>query len=80
MRTSQITAFAITAFISFTSQAQNPVSPGDWDNIRVGRLSIDQGLSQVTVLAILQDRRGFIWLGTQNGLNRYDGYGMTVFT
>lgn len=53
MRTSQITAFAITAFISFTSQAQNPVSPGDWDNIRVGRLSIDQGLSQVTVLAIL---------------------------
>ncbi|MBL7792118.1 MAG: response regulator [Saprospiraceae bacterium] len=80
MRTSQIAAFAIAAFISFTSQAQNPVSPGDWDNIRVDRLSIDQGLSQVTVLAILQDRRGFIWMGTQNGLNRYDGYGMTVFT
>lgn len=80
MRTSLFTIIAITAFFSCTIQAQNSISPGDWDDIRVDRLSIDQGLSQVTVLAILQDRRGFIWMGTQNGLNRYDGYGMTVFT
>ncbi|TWX59510.1 ligand-binding sensor domain-containing protein [Colwellia hornerae] len=32
------------------------------------------GLSQVTVLAIAQDQLGFMWFGTQGGLNRYDGY------
>ncbi|NQZ21181.1 MAG: PAS domain-containing protein [Colwellia sp.] len=32
------------------------------------------GLSQVTVLAMAQDQLGFIWVGTQGGLNRYDGY------
>lgn len=36
-------------------------------------LSTAQGLSQVTVTAVLQDSQGFIWLATENGLNRYDG-------
>ncbi len=47
--------------------------------MRFERLSIDQGLSQNTVTAILQDRTGFLWLGTQDGLNRYDGYGFEVY-
>jgi len=33
-----------------------------------------QGLSQVTVVAIEQDQLGFVWFGTQGGLNRFDGY------
>ncbi len=37
------------------------------------RLSTEQGLSQNFVGAILQDTRGFMWFGTQEGLNRYDG-------
>ncbi|MCB0250761.1 MAG: hypothetical protein KDI07_19460 [Anaerolineae bacterium] len=36
-------------------------------------LSPEDGLSDSTTLAIAQDDQGFIWLGTQNGLNRYDG-------
>lgn len=36
-------------------------------------LSTPQGLSQVTVNAVLQDTQGFLWLATENGLNRYDG-------
>ncbi len=42
-------------------------------------LDIDHGLSQNTVLAILQDSKGFMWFGTKDGLNRYDGTGFRVF-
>lgn len=38
-----------------------------------------QGLSQSNVLCILQDSRGFMWFGTREGLNKYDGYKFTVF-
>lgn len=42
-------------------------------------LSVNDGLSQSTVLAIAQDPLGHVWMGTQDGLNRYDGYTFTVF-
>jgi diguanylate cyclase (GGDEF)-like protein len=48
-------------------------------NLRFERLSLEQGLSQSHVNCILQDRHGFLWLGTQDGLNRYDGYRFRVF-
>lgn len=38
------------------------------------RLSITDGLSQQSANAIAQDAAGFIWIGTEDGLNRYDGY------
>ena len=41
--------------------------------IRFDRLSLEQGLSQSTVMDVLQDRRGYVWLATEDGLNRYDG-------
>lgn len=42
--------------------------------------SIDQGLSQSVVNALFQDSKGFIWIGTQNGLNKFDGYSFESFT
>jgi signal transduction histidine kinase/ligand-binding sensor domain-containing protein/CheY-like chemotaxis protein len=44
------------------------------EQFKFTRLSVNQGLSQSSVYAILQDRQGFIWIGTQDGLNRYDAY------
>jgi len=45
----------------------------------LGRLSLDEGLSQSIVEAIHQDRLGFLWLATEDGLNRWDGARFTVF-
>ncbi len=53
-----------------------PAAPPD---PRFDHLSSEQGLSQGTITAILQDQRGFLWVGTQEGLNRYDGYTFSHF-
>ena len=45
----------------------------------VQHYSIKDGMSQNTVMAILQDKQGFIWLGTWDGLNRLDGYVFTTY-
>jgi signal transduction histidine kinase/ligand-binding sensor domain-containing protein/CheY-like chemotaxis protein len=42
--------------------------------LRFEQLSVEHGLAQESVLAIVQDQQGFIWLGTQAGLTRFDGY------
>ena len=47
-------------------------------DIRFDHISLEQGLSQSTVNAIVQDSLGFLWFATQDGLNRYDGYSITV--
>jgi signal transduction histidine kinase/ligand-binding sensor domain-containing protein len=46
---------------------------------RFDRISTADGLSDDYVYAILQDRQGFMWFGTGNGLTRYDGYEFTVY-
>ncbi len=42
-------------------------------------LTVKQGLSQSAVMCVFQDHEGFIWLGTQDGLNRFDGYSVKAF-
>ena len=42
-------------------------------------INIEDGLSQSTVYCMLQDQKGFMWFGTPNGLNRYDGYSFMVY-
>ncbi len=47
--------------------------------IRFDHISTEDGLSQDIVNGIIQDRQGFMWFGTEDGLNRYDGYGIHVY-
>src|SRR5919112_513779 len=48
-------------------------------NLKFEHLDITAGLSQNHIMCILQDSRGFMWLGTRDGLNKYDGYKFTVY-
>ncbi|MGO4292347.1 hybrid sensor histidine kinase/response regulator transcription factor [Chitinophaga sp. RAB17] len=47
---------------------------GNGQTFSFSHLSVENGLSDISVMAIAQDSQGFIWLGTTNQLNRYDGY------
>ncbi len=47
--------------------------------LRFRHFGVDEGLSQSNVNAILQDHKGFLWVATNDGLNRYDGYEFLVF-
>ncbi|NWF90227.1 MAG: hypothetical protein HXY50_12310 [Ignavibacteriaceae bacterium] len=45
----------------------------------IKQLKIEDGLSQSSILSILQDQKGYMWFGTGSGLNRYDGYSFKVY-
>ncbi|MGB5720278.1 MAG: two-component regulator propeller domain-containing protein, partial [Woeseiaceae bacterium] len=51
----------------------------DSQSVRFQHLGRDDGLSQSFVYSVVQDRQGFMWFGTQEGLNRYDGFDFKIF-
>ena len=50
------------------------------ENFSFRHYKVENGLSFNTVRCLLQDRQGFIWIGTENGLNKFDGYKFKVFS
>jgi ligand-binding sensor domain-containing protein len=48
-------------------------------DIKFDHISASQGLSENLVISMYQDSKGFMWFGTESGLNRYDGYDFTVY-
>jgi len=57
----------------------NDVGPEINQDYRVRYIGIEKGLSNNAVTSIYQDKRGFMWVGTYDGLNRYDGYDFFVY-
>ena len=47
--------------------------------VRFEHLSIEDGLSQNAGLDLFHDSRGYLWIGTQDGLNRFDGYSFKIY-
>jgi ligand-binding sensor domain-containing protein len=52
---------------------------GQANAVAFEHISIEQGLSQSSVFSVFQDSKGFLWFGTLDGLNKYDGYTFTVY-
>lgn len=68
------TALIILTLIFFL----NPLKSQTYD-IRFNRISINEGLSLSSIYCILQDNQGFMWFGTEDGLNKYNGYDFEIF-
>ena len=63
------------------NDVQKPAVPASENGLpyRVARIGAEQGLSSSETWGVVRDDQGFIWIGTMDGLNRYDAYGMKVF-
>ena len=64
-----LTMVCIISFISISTSYANII-----ENFNFKNITIEDGLSQSTVKTIYQDIKGYIWVGTDAGLNRYNGY------
>ncbi|MDW7693619.1 two-component regulator propeller domain-containing protein [Flammeovirgaceae bacterium SG7u.111] len=49
------------------------------EQVKFEHFSIDNGISQSTIRSLMQDKNGFVWVATQDGLNKYDGYQFTNY-
>ncbi|MCU4163531.1 ligand-binding sensor domain-containing protein [Carboxylicivirga caseinilyticus] len=65
-------SFLILLFVCLVSSGQN--SP-----VRFQHIDINDGLSLSSVYCVFRDSKGYMWFGTEDGLNRYDGYHFRVF-
>ena len=77
-------AARVILLLAFTAAASNlhaqPAAPQQArPEMKFGHLTIEDGLSHASITAILQDRDGFLWFGTQDGLNKYNGYDLTIY-
>jgi hypothetical protein len=71
--------FAVDGNAATTRQAAQENLPQEKPRSFFERIGVEEGLSHNSVMGIVQDKIGFIWVGTKNGLCRYDGYDFVIF-
>lgn len=72
MKNCRFILFLLTQLVSLLAFGQN-------QQLRFERIGTKEGLSDPNVMCMMQDSRGFMWVGTQYGLNRYDGHQFRTF-
>ncbi len=75
----RIGCIALWTILGLVDAVALMAAAGSGPTLSFEHLTVEDGLSHGSVHDILQDDRGFIWFGTEDGLNRYDGYRITVF-
>ena len=63
----------------FLSAGNSASQPENLSDIKFRNLTTKEGLSSNSIQSCLMDSRGFMWIGTQAGLNRYDGITIKVY-
>ena len=71
----RLAVWAVLCALAWATAAAGQQSP----QLRFAHYGLDQGLSQLSVTAVVADDQGFVWIGTQEGLNRFDGHRFTVY-
>jgi len=66
--------FLLIAFHRESATCQSGI-----EKVKFSRITSSYGLSNSNVRCILQDSQGFLWVGTEDGLNRFDGYGFKIY-
>jgi signal transduction histidine kinase/ligand-binding sensor domain-containing protein/CheY-like chemotaxis protein len=74
MRASFLKLIVIFIFLYFNVSAQP-----EWVSLKFNHISTKNGLSNSEVSCLVQDKYGYIWIGTKDGLNRYDGFNIKVY-
>ncbi len=72
--------YALLLLVFCFARVLSPDAGGYSTQTRLSNLTVQEGLSQSSILCILQDAKGFLWFGTQDGLNRYNGYDFETYT
>jgi len=77
--TRYIAKLLLLIFVSSNVSADSSQRLAEQRNIIFDRIGTEQGLSQGLVKSFVQDDRGFLWIGTQEGLNKFDGFQFESF-
>lgn len=73
MNTSKIIFLTSLLFLSCYSYCQKS------EDLKFRHISLEQGLSNGLVKCVIQDSKGYIWIGTDDGLNRFNGHDFTIY-